>query len=220
MSFLSELRFASALVYTKNGSSTVAEKSRRMRDSIKRGDPVILVEAAKRLAAWLPADVRDEFLGPDVILIPAPGSTVLGRPPPPPRGQAAALPLWIPLNICRAMREQGLGAEVWEGLRRTKSVPKSAFAGRGERPTLQLHYETMACTGRLFAGRVTIVDDFVTKGRTLLAAATRVSEALPQAEVRAFALVRTMNFVQDIEKLVDPCVGAIRCVGEDAVREP
>ncbi len=85
---------------------------------------------------------------------------------------------------------------------------------------MRRHYETIACSTRLFAAKVTLVDDFVTKGRTLLAAATRVKEALPQAEVRAFALVRTMNFALDIEKVVEPVVGTIRCVGEDVAREP
>lgn len=60
----------------------------------------------------------------------------------------------------------------------------------------------------------------MTKGRTLLAAATRVREALPEVEIRAFALVRTMNFAPDIDRVVEPAVGRIRCVNEDAVREP
>ncbi len=78
----------------------------------------------------------------------------------------------------------------------------------------------MVCETRLFAGRVTLVDDVVTKGRTLLAAASRVREVLPRAEVSAFALVRTMNLVLDIERIVEPCVGRIRCVDADAAREP
>jgi adenine/guanine phosphoribosyltransferase-like PRPP-binding protein len=65
-----------------------------------------------------------------------------------------------------------------------------------------------------------LIDDVVTKGRTLLAAATRVREALPGAEIRAFALLRTMGFIQGIDRLLDPCVGEIRWRAGDAHRNP
>jgi hypothetical protein len=59
-----------------------------------------------------------------------------------------------------------------------------------------------------------------TKGRTLLAAATRVQEALPHAQIRAFAMVRTMGLVPDVSLLVDPCRGHIRWKAGDARRSP
>ena len=58
------------------------------------------------------------------------------------------------------------------------------------------------------------------KGRTLLGAATRVREALPDAEIRAFALMRTMGLVAEVGQLLEPCQGEIRWAGEDAHREP
>jgi len=64
------------------------------------------------------------------------------------------------------------------------------------------------------------VDDVITKGRTLLAAAIRVREAFPGAQVRAFALVRTMGLVPDIGRLLAPCKGVISWVGNDAHRDP
>ena len=39
-------------------------------------------------------------------------------------------------------------------------------------------------------GDLVLIDDVVTKGRTLLAAAWRLQEAFPQARVRAFALLQ------------------------------
>jgi hypothetical protein len=65
-----------------------------------------------------------------------------------------------------------------------------------------------------------LVDDVVTKGRTMLAAATRVHEAFPSARIDAFAFIRTMGLVEEIEHLIDPCVGEIRWTGEDAQRRP
>ena len=59
-----------------------------------------------------------------------------------------------------------------------------------------------------------------TKGRTLLAAASRVQEAFPQARIRAFALVRTMGFIFGINQLLDPCKGVIRWRFGDAQRRP
>jgi hypothetical protein len=58
-----------------------------------------------------------------------------------------------------------------------------------------------------------------TKGRTLLAAASRVREAFPCAQIRAFALVRTMGF-SGVQQLLDPCKGEIRWRGGDAHRNP
>ncbi|MDP8985878.1 MAG: hypothetical protein M3N97_12770 [Pseudomonadota bacterium] len=68
--------------------------------------------------------------------------------------------------------------------------------------------------------QLVLIDDVVTKGRTLLAAAARVHEALPDADIRAFALLRTMGWVQGVDRLLDPCVGEIRWRAGDAYRNP
>jgi hypoxanthine phosphoribosyltransferase len=68
--------------------------------------------------------------------------------------------------------------------------------------------------------RLLLVDDVVTKGRTLLAAAARLHEAFPQAHITAFALLRTLGFKDHIEDLLDPCVGRIGWRAGDAHRNP
>ena len=68
--------------------------------------------------------------------------------------------------------------------------------------------------------RLLLVDDVVTKGRILLAAAARLRELCPASEVRAFALVRTMGLARGIEHLVSPCEGEIRWGDGDARRQP
>jgi predicted amidophosphoribosyltransferase len=114
----------------------------------------------------------------------------------------------------------GLGREVLACLRRTEAVPKSALAAPGGRPSVERHFETMEVDRSLLRpSRITVVDDVVTKGATLLAAVSRVAEAFPDAEVRAFALLRTMGFVE-IEKILDPCTGTITLRNGEAVREP
>jgi len=70
------------------------------------------------------------------------------------------------------------------------------------------------------APRLILIDDVITKGRTLLAAATRLREVYPGVEIRAFALLRTLGYVAGIEQLLDPCVGEIRWRAGDAWRSP
>jgi len=65
-----------------------------------------------------------------------------------------------------------------------------------------------------------LIDDVITKGATLLAAASRLQETYPHANIVAFALVRTLGFVDDIERIVEPVLGTITLRGDEAVREP
>jgi hypothetical protein len=84
-------------------------------------------------------------------------------------------------------------------------VLKSATAVPGERPTAYLHYESFLIERPAIAPEsIVLIDDVVTKGRTLLAAATRLQEAFPGAQIRAFALVRTMGLISGVQQLLDP----------------
>jgi hypothetical protein len=65
-----------------------------------------------------------------------------------------------------------------------------------------------------------LIDDVITKGRTLLAAAARLRSELPLADIRGFALIRTAGFVHQIKCLEEPCHGVVRWAGGDARREP
>lgn len=70
------------------------------------------------------------------------------------------------------------------------------------------------------ARRSRLVDDVVTKRATLLAVASRVAEAFPGVRVQAFAVLRTMGLVDDIEKILDPCLGESSWDGQDVLRVP
>jgi hypoxanthine phosphoribosyltransferase len=83
------------------------------------------------------------------------------------------------------------------------------------------HYHSFAIEGTTAPPpQVVLVDDVVTKGRTLFAAAARLQDAFPATEIRAFALLRTMGLVPGVDQLLDPCVGEIRWWAGDAHRTP
>lgn len=210
---LSEVPFAAALVYSPRGQSAVSKRSRdQVRDPLKRGDSAFFGLLTKHLKPLLPDELVAEFLAPDAVLVPTPRRAPL-------RSKDA---LWPARLVAEALVRGGLGARVFPCLHRTEAVPKSALSAPGERPLPARHYDTLRVERELLdvPRRITLVDDFVTKGATLLAAASRVKEAFPEAEVRAFALVRTMGLVQDIEAIGDPCVGRITSRGSEVDRQP
>jgi adenine/guanine phosphoribosyltransferase-like PRPP-binding protein len=58
--------------------------------------------------------------------------------------------------------------------------------------------------------RIVIVDDVITKGATLIAAASALHAAYPDAEIRPFAVLRTMGFRPEVGRILDPCEGVIK----------
>ncbi|MDZ4773553.1 MAG: hypothetical protein SGI72_10510 [Planctomycetota bacterium] len=54
-----------------------------------------------------------------------------------------------------------------------------------------------------------VLDDIVTRGATLLAAVSRVQEALPGARVRGFAVVRTPSDPAEFKEMFAPIAGQI-----------
>ena len=84
-----------------------------------------------------------------------------------------------------------------------------------------MHVPSLEVVGRSApTARLLLVDDFVTKGRTLLAAASVLANACPGVEVRGIAVVMTMGLVPDIERIASPVVGDIWFERGDAVRVP
>ncbi|HEY0747384.1 MAG TPA: phosphoribosyltransferase [Steroidobacteraceae bacterium] len=143
------------------------------------------------------------------VLVPVPSST------PSARGS------WPAAHLASALLQAGIGHSSWTGLHRVCAVPKSATAAPGKRPSVTRHYESFHVEPPFDdIANVLLIDDVVTKGRTLLAAAARVREAIPGVHVRAFALLRTLGLAPYIENLLDPCRGEIRWRSGDAQRIP
>ncbi len=209
---LSEVPFGAFLQYSPHGTSEVSETSRKWRDAVKNDEPGALRRIARALSARLSSTGLGAFLGSGIALVPAPRSAPL-------RNRDA---LWPARRICEELIEAGLGSEILEVVARREAVPKSAFARPGERPGPEDHLQTLALAGTplLPHPRITVVDDFVTRGATLLAVASLVQRGFPKSEVRAFALVRTKGKVQDVETLVAPCTGRIWRSGGRLLREP
>lgn len=208
---LSELPFGSYLVYSPRGTSEVSRQSRRFRDAVKAGQETALRNIIGHLVANFASSGLAAVLGPDVTLVPCPRSGLLVEGA-----------FWPGRRIADELVRAGLARQVLTCLERIEAVPKSAFQTPGNRPSAQRHYETIRATADLAATeRITLVDDFLTKGNTLLGAASRLAEVYPRATLAAFAVVRTKGLTPEVENVVEPCVGRIweRYVGE-ADREP
>jgi pyrimidine operon attenuation protein/uracil phosphoribosyltransferase len=202
--------FASCYIYSPAGANVICKCSRLMRALLKAGDAQFMQRYAARVRQQVEqaTQLAGYFLPQDV-LVPVPGST------------PKAGGIWVAAELAQALVQAGLGSKSWPGLRRISAVRKSATAVQGARPTVALHYQSFRIEQPPFcADSVVLIDDVVTRGRTLLAAAARAREAFPDAQIRTFALLRTMGFLTDIPRLLEPCRGEIRWRAGDARRIP
>jgi hypothetical protein len=213
---LSEIAFGSFLVYAPRGTSETCGRAKHFVLALKEERPIGAPAespsgfAARRLAEERPYDLFREIFDRAPLLVPVPRSSL--------RVDGG---IWPALNIASALTRVGVGGGVLTALERIAPIAKSAFAARGSRPRPIDHYETIRAT-RLVTDRpeLCLVDDVVTKGSTLIAAASRLQEVYPEARIVAFALIRTMGFVDDIDRIIEPTTGLITWSGDEADRNP
>jgi predicted amidophosphoribosyltransferase len=160
----------------------------------------------------VPAAIRDPRLaasfGGAAVPVPVPGSAPSG-------GTSWAA------QLAFALREVGLASRSWASLRRQVAVRKSATALSGiARVCASTMSHSLWPQRPPALKRIVLIDDVITRARTLLAAAARMLAALPHADIRAFALIRTLGVGQAVTQLIEPCHGVVRGAGEDARREP
>jgi hypothetical protein len=205
------LTFAACYAYSPRGHGMASEESRLLRARLKAGDVDWIARYAARVQEQSLAGGRlSGLFGTGVVLVPMPPSACTGS------GAAGAT-----VRLAVALRNAGLACAVWAGLRRIVPIRKSATAPCRCRPSVQAQFDSLAVDGTLLApAQLMLVDDVVTKGRTLLAGAQRLREAFPGAQVQGFALLRTMSMVPEIERLLDPCLGTIFWKDADAWRSP
>ena len=205
------LRFGSCYGYSPGGASAASRRSRQYCSLLKGQDPGFLANCAKRVAREVAAGgVLAGLFSCRPVLVPVPSSQ------PTAAGQVTAA-----ASLAAALLDHGLGSALWAGLWRRHPVRCSSRATPGCRPSVDEHYGSMHLDGvPPDAARLLLVDDLVTKGRTLLAASMHLAASGPQAEVEAFALMRTTSLVQDIGSILDPCAGLISWVRGDARRYP
>ena len=118
--------------------------------------------------------------------------------------------LWVPEDLAIAISNRGLAWGVDRSLERIKPVSKSAWSAPGERPSPFTHYDSLAAQSNFNnATDIVLIDDVITRGSTLLGAANRLLTVFPNAQIRAFAAMRTVSNADEFKHWIDPIVGRI-----------
>jgi len=196
---LFEIPYGTFSNYSPRGNSELSQKSRNLCGNIKAGRAV-LIESAVPLLQAAGAAVLAPFLDHGATLVPVPRSA--------PLTEGA---LWPAELIASILARGGLGGAVLPCVRRVTAVRKSSTSPAKDRPSVAEHYESLAVDGQLARPRsITLVDDVLTQGRTVIACVLRLRDAYPGVEIRAFAMVRAQGLVEDVERIVDPSAGVIK----------
>ena len=195
---LSELPYGTFANYSPRGTSELSQRSRNVCGHIKAGK-VALIESAVPLLEGLAAATLAPFLNAQVTLVPVPRSAPL-----------AEGALWPAKVIADVLATAGLGGGVLPCVERVTAVRKSSSSPAKERPSVAEHYDSLDVQDQLIKPtQITLVDDVLTQGRTMVACALRLLEAFPEAEIRCFAIIRTQGFVDNVETIVEPSTGVI-----------
>lgn len=212
----SELDFVSLLKYSPHGSTNISVASRQIAYAIKGDRHYGNVRAISRAALRIKENLEEfpflaECFGKDVTLIPMPRSSPL-KPG----------TLWPNMRICEAIQKEGLCESIFPCLSRVSSVTKAATAKPGGRPdpidhfdSTKVEYEPLLSSPK----QITIVDDVITRGASMIGIYPKVQEAFPDAKIRCFALVRTMSG-QEVDAVVEPILGTIQFHGHSLRRQP
>ena len=129
--------------------------------------------------------------------------------------------LWVPQRIATALVRRGLGSRVAECLKRVTPLRRSATSLAADRPKAEEHYGSIEVTKMLDDPKeFLLVDDVVTRGATLLGTANKLSDAFPNAQIRAFVAMRTISKPENFVRINAPCKGTITLVGNDTFRNP
>ncbi len=209
------LRCGSWMVYSTRGRSAASMCARYVIVRLKRGrmEPrsgrfwadLLIAQFARQA----PATVRQLFTSP-VTLVPVPVCRA---------GVAASTAVWPALALCHELCRRGLGDEVQTVLRRVDAVANSAWVP-GHRPSVEEHFHSLGVTSAATEPRrFLLVDDVVTRGSTLLAAARRLKVAYPAVHVDAFALARVQG-AGDVEQAIQPCLEHIKLTRTGCIRLP
>lgn len=215
---LSELPFGAFLSYTPRPQTPERTESKNWMYALKTDSiapssnppELAIVHLVNKLKEWIPKSPLKGFFSPLATLVPMPSSSLRL-----PGGQ------WVPKKIAGTMFRAGLGTSADILLERTEPIPKSAFSSAPERPRPQTHYRTLGlCPTLIDPERILIIDDIVTRGASMIGAASVLAEAYPDVPIAGFALIRTISNNDDFRTLVDPCVGTITCKANSTHREP
>ena len=210
---LSSLDYGAFLTYSPWGTNDISATSRNWMGYLKRDSIIRNVNIPTSgfipFSEFIAQSIKNEltnfpfkdFFGSHIYLVPVPGSSLMKEGT-----------LWVPKNLVDVFSKQGLG-KPFICLERMETVKKSAFSEPKDRPKASDHFRTIKIKSDLKRiediKEIILVDDIVTRGSTLLGAASRLHEAFPNAHIRAFAVIRTMSNPNEFNKIQDPCTGTI-----------
>ena len=237
---VSSLSFASCYAYAPSGDRLLCQMAREMCARLKAADPRALASSAAQV--WRENVANGHFaavFGRDVVLVPVPES----RPGASAhwvgerlawclRDMGLACAVWPCLRRRYPVRKSAFAAagerptvlEHYASFAVERAVASSGelaswqWSSSPDSPAQDLAWRRSRGAGS--APRLVLIDDVVTRGRTLLAAAARLRAAFPGREIRAFALMRTLERGELPWRNPDPCEGEVRWLRGDARRRP
>ena len=198
---LSELRCGCYFVYSPRDRSVPGNRARTFCYRLKRGEREAVRRACEHIRDRLEQSELTTVLGTRFTLVPMPRSS--------PVRQGAVWPSQI---LAQALVRHGLGRDWQPLLERRIAVKRSATAPSGERPDPVDHYESFR-VGSVASppDAITVVDDVVTRGATMLGALSRLRDSFHDAQIQGFAFVRTTSFEPVMANPV-PVISTVRLV--------
>jgi predicted amidophosphoribosyltransferase len=169
---LSELEYGALLSYASHGNSAEIQHSKDIMLALKNDgfvqSPSIL------MSQWVAQTIQRNrstlafasFFQTNTVLVPIPKSSLMRHGT-----------LWVPHRLATALVDCSLGKEVANILNRVRPVRKAAWSTPDSRPLPQEHYESMEIQKTLSEpSDILLIDDIITRGATLLGAASRLAE--------------------------------------------
>ena len=217
---INSLEYGSLLSYASHGSTPQIQQARSIMLAVKNDE--FVEQPPIQMSHWIARTVQQNisalpfkaFLSETTVLVPVPRTTLM-KPD----------TLWVPSNIASALAKRGLGRGVLACLVRKEPLRKSAWSDPSERPTPTEQYNTLAVQGQIAdppPTDITLVDDIITRGHTLIGAANRLLDAYPKTRIRAFVAMRTISNPLEFVEGYAPVSGWInyRELEDDAIRRP
>ncbi len=225
---IQNLEFTSLFSYTPRPNSTVPNVLQHMRNTktwttwlkqdrmVSRSGDDVNLPMTRYVAETLYDNINDKsFLNvfdQSTVLIPVPRSNPLLQGG-----------LWVPKRIAEELVAKGIGWKVMLSLKRVKTINMSSQSTPSQRPLPSEHYESLSVEKSLtMSDKVVLIDDVITRGATLIAAANKLIDAYPGIKILSFAAIRTISDSSGFSGWYDPVRGTviIRSQQGDTIRRP